>query len=311
MNEKQKDVVQDQADPSRTENEKRSPQTLSEDEAMLRRKQKLDEEMDSEENEEEEPVSKTRKVVNTIVNVVLIAAIIMAAVCTYISFVSSSGSGVPSFFGIRVLTVQTDSMYDTLKPGDLILDVPVKDASTLRQGDIITYWTIINGEQALNTHRIVNIYDGGTFLLFETKGDNNQIEDPMTVHESKIVGKYKFRVPGVGKLVDYLQTAQGFFIVVVVPVLLFFIFHLVQFFRVLFEYQNVKMLIKYEKERGRTEDLIASQVKDEKLKEEMRRAAIEAELREKLKAELMADMARQQSESSASADDSKKDDESK
>jgi hypothetical protein len=92
--------------------------------------------------------------------------------------------------------------------------------------------------------------------------------------------------------------------------LLFFIFHLVQFFRVLFEYQNVKMLIKYEKERGRTEDLIASQIKDEKLKEEMRRAAIEAELREKLKAELMADMARQQAESATSnqnASEEKKD----
>lgn len=264
-----------------------------------------------EEGEEEQPISKKKKIINTIVNAVLIAAIILAAVCTYISFVSSSGNGVPSFFGIRLMTVQSDSMYDTLMPGDLILDTPVKDTSTLRQGDIITYWTIINGERALNTHRIINIYDGGTYLLFETKGDNNTIADPMTVHESEIVGKYKFRVPGVGKLVDYLQTAQGFFIVVVVPVLLFFIFHLVQFFRVLFEYQNVKMLIKYEKERGRTEDLIASQVKDEKLKEEMRRAAIEAELREKLKAELMADMARQQSESSASADDSKKDDEGK
>ena len=264
-----------------------------------------------EEGEEEQPISKKKKIINTIVNAVLIAAIILAAVCTYISFVSSSGNGVPSFFGIRLMTVQSDSMYDTLMPGDLILDTPVKDTSTLRQGDIITYWTIINGERALNTHRIINIYDGGTYLLFETKGDNNTIADPMTVHESEIVGKYKFRVPGVGKLVDYLQTAQGFFIVVVVPVLLFFIFHLVQFFRVLFEYQNVKMLIKYEKERGRTEDLIASQVKDEKLQEEMRRAAIEAELREKLKAELMADMARQQSESSASADDSKKDDESK
>jgi capsular polysaccharide biosynthesis protein len=132
----------------------------------------------------------------------------------------------------------------------------------------------------------------------------------MTVHESEIVGQYKLRVPGLGKLVDYLQTAKGFFIVVVIPVLLFFIFHLVQFFRVLFEYQNVKMLIKYEKERGRTEDLIASQVKDEKLKEEMRRAAIEAELREKLKAELMADMARQQAESATSnqnASEEKKD----
>ena len=79
----------------------------------------------------------------------------------------------------------------------------------------------------------------------------------------------------------------------------------------LFEYQNVKMLIKYEKERGRTEDLIASQVKDEKLKEEMRRAAIESELREKLKAELMADMARQQSDPQSPTKSAEKDDDAK
>lgn len=310
MEEKQKDLQKDQEASSPTEKKKNSPSDHKLNEEMLKKQNPLADEADGEE-EEEEPVSRKRKIINTIVNAVLIAAIILAAVCTYISFVSSSGNGVPSFFGIRMLTVQSDSMYDTLMPGDLILDTPVKDAGELRVDDIITYWTIINGERVLNTHRIVEIYDGGNYLLFETKGDNNTLADPMTVHESEIVGRYKFRVPGVGKLVDYLQTPKGFFIVVVVPVLLFFIFHLVQFFRVLFEYQNVKMLIKYEKERGRTEDLIASQVKDERLKEEMRRAAIESELREKLKAELMADMARQQSEEHSSTDTSKADEETK
>lgn len=305
MEEKQKDLEQNQKGSVPEEKNQKAPKKNPSDEAKLRASETAD--ADSADEEEEEPISRKRKIINTVVNVVLIAAIILAAVCTYISFVSTSGNGVPSFFGIRIMTVQSDSMYDTLLPGDLILDVPVKDAAELRQDDIITYWTIINGERVLNTHRVVNIYDGGNYLLFETKGDNNTLADPMTVHESEIVGKYKFRIPGLGKLVDYLQTAKGFFIVVVIPVLLFFIFHLVQFFRVLFEYQNVKMLIKYEKERGRTEDLIATQVKDEQLKEDMRRAAIEAELREKLKAELMADMARQQGDAKSSEETKKED----
>ena len=305
MEEKQKDLEQNQKGSAPEEKNQKAPKKNPSDEAKLRASETTD--ADSADEEEEEPISRKRKIINTVVNVVLIAAIILAAVCTYISFVSTSGNGVPSFFGIRIMTVQSDSMYDTLLPGDLILDVPVKDAAELRQDDIITYWTIINGERVLNTHRVINIYDGGNYLLFETKGDNNTLADPMTVHESEIVGKYKFRIPGLGKLVDYLQTAKGFFIVVVIPVLLFFIFHLVQFFRVLFEYQNVKMLIKYEKERGRTEDLIATQVKDEQLKEDMRRAAIEAELREKLKAELMADMARQQGDAKSSEETKKED----
>ena len=244
-----------------------------------------------------------KKILNIIVNVILVIAIVLAAVCTYVSFVSTSGSGVPSILGVRPFTVQSDSMYPALQPGDLIIDTAVKDPSKLQIGDIVTYWTIIDGERVLNTHRITGIYDGGTYRYFETKGDRNTISDPVTVHESEIVGQYKFRIPGVGKVLDYLQTSTGFLIIIVLPVLLFFIFHLVQFFRVLFEYQNVKMLIKYEQERGRTEDLIESQIKDEQEKEELRKAAMEAErakmeaeIREKLKAEMMAEQAAKSSD---------------
>jgi signal peptidase len=268
-------------------------------------KKKLAPETDVIENEtvEQEGEKKvdTKKIINLIVNVLLVVAIALAAVCTYVSFVSTSGSGVPSILGIRPFTVQSDSMYPVLQPGDLIIDTAVKDPTKLKIGDIITYWTIIDGERVLNTHRITGIYDGGTYRIFETKGDRNTIADHVVVHESEIVGQYKFRIAGVGKVLDYLQTSTGFLLIIVLPVLLFFVFHLVQFFRVLFEYQNVKMLIKYEQERGRTEDLIESQIKDEKEREELRkaameseRAAMEAELREKLKAELMADIAKEQ-----------------
>ena len=235
--------------------------------------------------------SKGKQVLNTIVNVLLVVAIAVAAMCTYVSYVSTSGNGVPSLFGIRIFSIQTESMYPTLLPGDLIFDTAVKDPAELRRGDIVTYWTVINGERVLNTHTIHDIYDGGGYLIFATKGDNNTAVDPLTVHESELVGKYSFRIAGLGKVFDYLQTSTGFLIVVVIPVFLFFLYHLVQFFRVLFEYQNVKNRIKYEQERGRTEDLIEAQRREQQDAQARARAAMEAELREKLKAELMATMA--------------------
>ncbi|MBE6788365.1 MAG: signal peptidase I [Ruminococcaceae bacterium] len=232
------------------------------------------------------------KTVNTIINVLLVIVIVIAAVCTFVSFVTTSGSGVPNILGVQLLSIQTDSMYPELVAGDLAIDTPVKDASKLRPKDIITYWTVIDGERVLNTHRIENIYDGGGFLVFETKGDNNTNVDPLTVHESEIVGKYKFHISGLGKVFDYLQTSTGFFLVVLLPVLLFFIFNLVQFFRALFEYQGVKNRIKFEQERGRTEDLIAKQQLDLAQKE-AERAKMEAEIREKLRAELLESMAKE------------------
>ena len=239
-------------------------------------------------------VSKGRKILNRVVNVVLVLAIILAAVTTYVSFVSSSGNGVPSILGVRVFSIQTESMYPTLLPGDLMIGTAVKDTKELVPGDIITYWTVINGERVLNTHRIHEIYDGGGFLIFATKGDNNTAADALTVHESEVVAQYSTRIGGLGKVLDYLQTSTGFLLVVVIPVFLFFLFHLVQFFRVLFEYQNVKNRIKFEQERGRTEDLIAKQEKLQSEAQAAARAKMEAELRERLRAEILASMAPQQ-----------------
>ncbi|MBE6947894.1 MAG: signal peptidase I [Ruminococcaceae bacterium] len=237
----------------------------------------------------EVPVKKWRKIVNIAINVLLVVAIVFAALCTYMSFSSKGGKGVPNIFGTAFFSVQTDSMYPTLLPGDLVVAEVVNNPKELRPGDIITYWTIIDGEKALNTHRIHEIRDGGTFWSFITKGDKNDTPDPLPVHESAIVGKYSYRIQNLGNVFDYLQTSTGFLIVIVVPVFLFFVYQLIQFFRVLFEYQNVKNRIRYEEERGEIED------KEEKQKAEAR-AAMEAELREKLRAELLADMEKQQSE---------------
>ena len=229
---------------------------------------------------------------NTVINVILVIAIVVAVVATYFSFVSTSGNGVPNVFGLQFFSIQTDSMYPTLMPDDLIIDTKIKNPDDLRPGDIITYWTVINGERVLNTHKIHNVYDGGGYWIFETKGDANTTVDPLTVHESELVGLYRFRIPGLGKVFNYLQTSTGFLIVVVIPVFLFFLYHLVQFFRLLFEYQNIKNRIKYEQERGRTEDLIAAAQSEQARKEE-ERAAMEAELREQLRAELLASMGQQ------------------
>lgn len=242
--------------------------------------------------EAEVPEKKGRKIANTVINVVLVVAIVLAALCTYVSFVSTSGNGVPNVLGTEFFSVQTDSMYPTLLPGDLVVAKAVKDPDTLRKGDIITYWTVINGERVLNTHTIHEIYDGGGFRIFETKGDNNTSVDPLTVHESEVVGQYVFRIGGLGKVFDYLQTSTGFLLVIVLPVFLFFLYHLIQFFRVLFEYQNVKNRIRYEEERGQKEDELAEQER----KQQQERAEMEAKLREQLRAELLADMAKEAKE---------------
>ena len=231
---------------------------------------------------QEKPKKSVAGVINVIINVILVIAILIAAVCTYVSFVSTSGNGVPNLLGYEIFSVQTDSMYPTLQAGDLVIDERV-----------------IGGERVLNTHRINEIYDGGTYRIFETKGDNNNAADALTVHESEVVGIYSSHVAGLGKVLDYLQTSTGFLIVVVVPVGLFFLFHLIQFFRVLFEYQNVKSRLKYQEEldaRGVNTDPALGEKKETPVVD---KAALEAQIREQLKAEMMAEMLAEMKKKSA------------
>ena len=129
---------------------------------LKKKPEEIDEQQLNAEAEAIEPKdAKKHKIISTIVNVILVIAIVIAATATYTSYVSTSGNGVPTVLGLRVFSIQTDSMYPTLNPGDLIIDKAVKDSSQLQVGDIITYWTVINGERVLNTHRISQIYDGG------------------------------------------------------------------------------------------------------------------------------------------------------
>ncbi len=204
------------------------------------------------------PKSKTTKpetkkgavILNTVVNILLVFAIILAFICTYTSYVTKKGSGVPSLFGYAPFSIQSPSMKDEFDEGDLIISKVNPDPAELKVGDVITFWTIINGERVLNSHRIFEIKDNETYLEFVTKGDNNTIVDTMTVHQKEIVGIYLFKISNLGTVLDFLQTSKGFFIIVVLPVFAFFAFYVVEFFRALFAYQAGKTREKIASEAG-------------------------------------------------------------
>jgi len=173
---------------------------------------------------------------------VLILAIAVAILCSYSAYVTKAGNGVPSIFGFEPFSVQSDSMAPFFYAGDLVIDKEVKDASTLKEGDVITFWTIINGYKVLNTHRIVSITPySDTDFYYVTKGDANPVNDTTSVHSNDVVGVYVCHLKGVGSVLDFLQTSKGFFICIVVPVGLFFLYQLIAFFKVLNEYKTEKI----------------------------------------------------------------------
>lgn len=188
------------------------------------------------------------KILGTVINIILVLAIILAFICTYTSYTTKKGSGVPNILGFEPFSIQTNSMSPFFVAGDLVIDKSLSDYSDLEEGQIITFWTIIDGEKVLNTHRIVEAVKDEEFTYYYTKGDANTREDSLTVHQSEIVGVYLTHLKGVGNALDFMQTSKGFFIIVVLPVFAFFLYYMVSFFRVLFEYQGEKKRLELERE---------------------------------------------------------------
>ena len=115
-------------------------------------------------------------------------------------------------------------MAPTFETGDLIV-IKKCDPQTLKEGDIICFHTIINNEYALNTHRIKSIEAVGDARSYTTIGDNNNgIADQHVISDGDIVGKYVTNIPKIGKVMDFLSGSTGFLIVIVIPMLLFFIY---------------------------------------------------------------------------------------
>ena len=161
-----------------------------------------------------------------VLSVILWAIILIAALYAFTTMATRDNQNVANIFGYTPLTVQSDSMGPTFAAGDLIF-IKKCDPATLKEGDIICFHTIIDNEYALNTHRIESIESVGDARSYTTIGDNNNgITDQHVISDGDIVGKYVGHLAGFGKVMDFLSSSTGFLIVIILPMMLFFIYQI-------------------------------------------------------------------------------------
>lgn len=212
-----------------------------------------------------------KKVIKRIVNIIvdiLVVLILMVSILVVILSLTTKSSGVPNIFGIAPLSVQTASMEDTINPGDLIFCEVAEDEEEYQEGDIVTFPIEINGEQVLNTHRIVEVVEDDNIIYYRTQGDNEETNpepDKDLQTASTIVAKYTgTKIPGLGNVLSFIRTQLGFFLCVLLPMILFFIYEAVRV---------VMNLLAYSKEKAVEEAQAA--VNNSELTEEQKKRAIE------------------------------------
>ena len=150
-----------------------------------------------EEIEENQRKQKKRsKKIRIIVYIILIPILI----CNIILIIQSAiqPKETPELVGIKSYVIISGSMQPELNIGDIVI---VKKVEDLQEGDIISF----RQGQSVITHRINKIMDENGEIVYQTKGDNNNIEDSGTITDSVIEGKVIYKIPKLGKISLFLQ----------------------------------------------------------------------------------------------------------
>lgn len=218
-----------------------------------------------------------KRVGTIIISVLLWLVILVAALYAFTTMATKDNQNVANLFGYTPLVVESNSMSPTFKKDDLIF-VKKCDTSKLEEGDIICFHTIIDNEYALNTHRIQSIAENSEARSYTTVGDNNNgVADQHIISDGDIVGKYVGHISGAGKLMNFLSSSTGFLLVIVLPMLIFFIY---QVYNLIMISIRLKKAVAVENAKEQTEAEIAlEEAKRLRDEAEAMRAKAEEELK--------------------------------
>lgn len=218
-----------------------------------------------------------KKVLNIVKKIVVYAVAILAIcmmVFTVVS-VSTFNRNDRNLFGYRAYIVLSDSMSKTdFDAGDLVLVKEVKDFSSLKEGDIISYISqnTENYGQTV-THKIrsrtVDANGEPGFITYGTTTDTN---DETIVTYPFVLGKYKTHIPKIGTFFQFLKTPQGYIVCILIPFMLLIIYQGLNCIRLFRRYKK-EQTEALQEERDQIE---AERLENKKMLEELQ--ALKAQL---------------------------------
>ena len=206
-----------------------------------------------------------KAIINTIINILIVLVLITSLLIAVMALTSKS-SGISTIFGYTIQPIQSDSMKGgspdgyggkDFQKGDLMIAKATgfDDKAEYDMGDIITYRTEdTSGNPMLMSHRVVDVVTGRDGVTrYQTWGDNRemaQVPDQSDVNEylvaSDIGSLYYSKnyegtiLKGWGAPLDFIRTQQGFFFVVLLPMIIFFMYELIRVVMNAMNYKKAK-----------------------------------------------------------------------
>lgn len=165
--------------------------------------------------------SKTKKALkitgNVLTGIVAVLVVVMT-VLTVFSMVFNR-DGTASVFGVQAYVVQSDSMTPEFAAGDVIFSEEV-NPEELVAGDIITFISRDSasyGQTITHCIREVTTYNGE--LAFITYGIATGVDDGTPAAASDVLGRYTFRIAGLGSFFEFLKSVPGYIVCILLPFL--------------------------------------------------------------------------------------------
>lgn len=123
----------------------------------------------------------------------------------------------PDLFGEKAYIIISGSMIPTIQIGDIVL---IHDAQEANIGDIIAF----KKKSTVIVHRVIDEKEIDNEIMYQTKGDNNNIADLDLVAKQDIEGVYHGKIPFVGKIIMFLYNNLAIVVIVLVVIMLIRIF---------------------------------------------------------------------------------------
>ena len=239
---------------------------------------------------EKTETKKGLKILKIVANVLIWVFVAFSVLVTVLVFAANNnvveGIRVPTLGGKTVINILTDSMQPTINSGDIIIGQRVidKEAKTIKNDSVITFVFRKDGQNTLNTHRIIEVHDedgDGLAEYYVTKGDNKEAnvgDVTEKVVPEKVVSVWTgTRFGKVGSFLNFLQTSTGFLVVIVIPLVLFFVYELIRFFSALRSVKKsgkkeITAADEEEIKRRAVEEYLRQQEAEQKAKEEADKA---------------------------------------
>lgn len=189
-----------------------------------------------------------KKVLSILFDFLIVLVIVFAVIVTFMSL-SSNENGITSIMGYMPLNIQSESMEPTINKGDMIITKKA-EFDELKVNDVIAYLSREQDTTIIITHRIVDINKDTKEII--TKGDNNSTNDGSPVIESNFVGKYNnVKIPILGSVLTFLQSQVGFFIFIIIPLFILFIYQLYKFITTIMEEKKKELIEQIKKEQAK------------------------------------------------------------